>query len=420
MVSIKLVNIIIVMLITVFKVYSAENRYTYFYAQKAFAECRYDDALALYNASYVIDNYDVSTEIKLCKSKIASENSKYPDWMKKCKIVPLENDRFLAVYFFYLGYGGCTYEDAKNYIDDFRLGGFSDWSMPSLEQIELIEKAIALKHINLEPWTESGMYWLKDNVECIEYLQSQNEDKNITVSQQRHFYYVPPWPGLIKNPYSIIDMSTGNYIGSYTTPEIEVNPVSNIFMMVREFDGSSYNISDNRPITNFPNSILSFSESGVFEKDNGNLYILVHKDEPKLNEDISDYIVDWVKRNKHRLKSQICHILLFDNWCQSGIDDEDAWKISGSVSDLLERIVIPKRYYNWCHATRKNSLYNFGDELYKDAIWLNLIVIDRDEQPQVLSRTPEYSEPSDTSDIKVTGTVIMKTKVKTHFTWKNR
>lgn len=98
------------------------------------------------------------------------------------------------------------------------------------------------------------------------------------------------------------------------------------------------------------------------------------------------------------------------------MSDEDAWKMTGNVSDCLEQTKIPKRYYNWVHSTRLDNLYNFGNELYKGAIWLNLIVIDRPDETMVSSN----KDTNDNTQISVTGSATLKTRVKTNISWKSR
>lgn len=142
-------------------------------ANLAFIEGNYENAFKLYQAEYVLNGTNVEIKIQLCLDCIADKETaekaaesgnierakmfyeyvlernpndklardfiqshKIPEWQNDCWIISLGNNEFLAVQ---KSIGNkMTYENAMDNAKADRLGGFSDWRLPVIDEIDLI------------------------------------------------------------------------------------------------------------------------------------------------------------------------------------------------------------------------------------------------------------------------------------------
>lgn len=184
----KIISILVSILFAVLSAY-ADNPDYYHRAEKAFSEGNYEKAFKLYQAEYVLTGTNVEIKIKMCLDCIADKetaekaaeagnierakmfyeyvlernpNDKLardfiqshmiPEWQNDCWIISLGNNEFLAVQ---KSIGEkMTYENAMDNAKANRLGGFSDWRLPVVDEIDLITKDFSVQ--------VSGNYWVLD------------------------------------------------------------------------------------------------------------------------------------------------------------------------------------------------------------------------------------------------------------------
>lgn len=158
----------------------ADNRNYFYEAETAFAEGNYENAAKLYQAEYVMNGTNVETKIKSCLDCIADRESaqraieagdiarakefygyvlkrnpsdkvaydfvrshQIPEWQKDCWIIPLDNNEFLAVQ---KSIGKhMSYDNALAIAVTDSLGGFSDWRLPSVDEMKIISNDSRVK-----------------------------------------------------------------------------------------------------------------------------------------------------------------------------------------------------------------------------------------------------------------------------------